>query len=104
MRNVVDTPWHRCAGSGDRLDSPGEPDAPRRAEPPPAAPAAAAPQPASTLERGAARLRYEGGRVTLEANAAPVRPLLEKLAAEARFELQLEPGDWPPLTASFADR
>jgi hypothetical protein len=82
----------------------GESDAPRRAETTPAAPAAAAAQPAATLERGASRLHYEGGRVTLAANAAPVQPLLEQLAAEARFELQLEPGDWPPLTASFADR
>ena len=41
--------------------------------------------------------------MTLEANAAPVRPLLERLAAEAHFELELEPVDWPPLTASFQD-
>jgi len=41
--------------------------------------------------------------VTLEANVAPVQPLLEKLAADAHFVLQLEPVDWPPLTASFED-
>ena len=41
------------------------------------------------------------GRVTLEANAAPVQPLLERLAREAHFELQLERVDWPPLSASF---
>jgi HEAT repeat protein len=69
----------------------------------PAPAASAAAQPIPSLEPGAARLRYANGRVTLEANAAPVRPLLERLAAEAWFELQLEPVDWPPLTASFQD-
>jgi hypothetical protein len=67
----------------------------------PAATTAVRPEP--LLAPGAARLRYESGRVTLEANAAPVQPLLERLAAKAQFELQLEPVDWPPLTASFED-
>jgi len=67
----------------------------------PAATTAVRPEP--LLAPGAARLRYESGRVTLEAHAAPVQPLLERLAAKAQFELQLEPVDWPPLTASFED-
>ena len=78
-------------------------DASQRAEATPAPASAAAARPDRPLAPGTARLRYRAGRVTLEANAAPVRPLLERLAAEARFELELEPVDWPPLTASFAD-
>jgi HEAT repeats len=76
--------------------------APQRAETAPAPASAAAERP-GRLAPGTARLRYESGRVTLDANAAPVRPLLERLAAEARFELEIEPVDWPPLSASFAD-
>jgi len=76
-----------------------------------ARPTAATPTPAATAEAesrapvapGSVRFRYRGGRVTLEANAASVPPLLERLAREVRFELQLEPGDWAPLSASFQD-
>jgi HEAT repeat protein len=91
--------WLCACGSGESTP-------PRSTETSPAPAATAAREPervAPALEPGAARLRYENGHVTLEANAAPVQPLLERLATQAHFELQLEPADWPPLTASFDD-
>ena len=101
LRRIV-----RCAAASCLLLSAcsrGDSDAPRPAEATPAKAATTTSEPGRSLAPGTARLRYASGRVTLEANAAPVRPLLEKLATAARFELQLGPIDWPPLTASFED-
>ncbi len=54
-------------------------------------------------EAGNATLRFDGGRLSVVANAAPRLPLLERLAEVAEFSLETDGGDWPLLTVRFDD-
>lgn len=49
-------------------------------------------------EAGTWTVAYAGGAVSVDAFAAPRRPLLQQLAERAGFALEAEPGEWPALT------
>ena len=63
-----------------------------------AAPEARSPAARALLDAGAWKLAYAGGVVSVDAVAAPRRPLLEELAKRAGFVLETEAGEWLPLT------
>jgi hypothetical protein len=54
-------------------------------------------------EPGSATFRFEEGRLSVTANAAPRLPLFERLAEVAEFVLETDGGDWPLLTVRFDD-
>jgi hypothetical protein len=54
-------------------------------------------------EAGSATFRFEEGRLSIAANAAPRLLLFEKLAEAAEFSLETDAGDWPLLTVRFDD-
>jgi hypothetical protein len=54
-------------------------------------------------EAGSATFRFEEGRLSVAANAAPRLPLFERLAEAAEFALETDGGDWPLLTVRFDD-
>ena len=59
---------------------------------------APAPQSRRLPEAGTWTVAYVGGAVSIDAFAAPRRPLLQQLAERAGFALEAAPGEWPPLT------
>jgi hypothetical protein len=52
---------------------------------------------------GSATFRFEEGRLSVAANAAPRLPIFERLAEAAEFALETDAGDWPLLTDRFDD-